>query len=150
MVAFLSLTLVFRCKMPKIKGYPTNPITLGDHLRKKRMDLNITQKRVSEILQTTEDTITYWENGRSKPQSSYYKRIFNFLGYFPFDRKKFSFGTEVFYARMISGFTLKELSALTGLSSDGLYYIERGLRNPRPLSIEKLIPFIESQFNLLA
>ena len=60
-----------------------NPQTLGEHIKRRRIDLGWTQKKVAEILHVTDDTITYWEVGRSKPRASYYCRIIQFLGYLP-------------------------------------------------------------------
>jgi len=39
------------------KGYPINPKTIGEHIRKKRMDLRLMQKEVAKIIGVTESTI---------------------------------------------------------------------------------------------
>jgi len=58
---------------------------LGDHIKVKRKYLGLYQKDVAEIIGVSEDSITYWENKRSKPQKRYYSKIIQFLGYSPFD-----------------------------------------------------------------
>ena len=42
-------------------SYPSNPISLGEKIRKRRMDLKLLQKDVAEICEVTEDSIANWE-----------------------------------------------------------------------------------------
>ncbi|MGZ3835904.1 MAG: helix-turn-helix transcriptional regulator, partial [Mucilaginibacter sp.] len=63
------------------------PQTLGEHIKKIRIDKGLLQKEVAEILSVSEDTITYWENGRSQPQVHFYPAIISFLGYYPFSQE---------------------------------------------------------------
>src|SRR5690606_30970241 len=65
--------------------YPTFPETLGQHIRKRRMDLGLFQKDIAEIVGTSIDSITFWENGRAQPQIHFFPKIISFLGYYPFD-----------------------------------------------------------------
>jgi len=46
-----------------LAGYPTNPVTIGDHIRKRRMDLGLLQREVAEIIGVTESSIWNWEHG---------------------------------------------------------------------------------------
>ena len=48
-------------------GYPVNPKTIGEHLRKKRMDNRLMQSEVAGIIGVSEESIWNWENGRTKP-----------------------------------------------------------------------------------
>ncbi len=66
---------------PEFKRLPVN--TLGDHLRKRRKELGLFQKDVAIILKISEDSLTYWENGRAKPQKKHHATIIEFLGYSP-------------------------------------------------------------------
>jgi len=70
---------------PKSACYPSEPVTIGEHIRKKRMDLKLLQSDVARIIKVSEDCITYWENNRSIPQINYYPQIIEFLGYCPFE-----------------------------------------------------------------
>jgi len=47
-------------KVPKPLNinYPVNPSTIGEHLRKRRYDLSLTQVQVAKIIGVTEDSIT--------------------------------------------------------------------------------------------
>ena len=48
-------------------GYPVNPKTIGEHIRKKRMDCRRMQSDVANIIGVSEESIWNWENGRTKP-----------------------------------------------------------------------------------
>ena len=47
-------------------GYPINPKTIGEHMRKKRMDKRLMQSEVANIIGVSEESIWNWENGRTK------------------------------------------------------------------------------------
>jgi DNA-binding transcriptional regulator YiaG len=79
----LVVSLTFAQKRPLPDKYPIEPKTIGEHIRKRRMDLKMTQKELSKQFGVSEDTITYWEVGRSKPQKKFYSRIISFLKYTP-------------------------------------------------------------------
>ena len=61
-------------------GYPVRPITVGEHIRKKRMDLGLLQREVAEIIGVTESSIWNWEHG-TEPELQYKSSIIIFLGY---------------------------------------------------------------------
>jgi len=63
-----------------LAGYPTNPVTIGDHIRKRRMDLGLLQREVAEIIGVTESSVWNWEHG-VEPEQHYNPKIIKFLGY---------------------------------------------------------------------
>ncbi|MGR3221007.1 MAG: helix-turn-helix domain-containing protein [Candidatus Anammoxibacter sp.] len=65
-------------------GYPANPKTIGEHMRKKRMDNRLMQSEVANIIGVSEESIWSWENGRTKPSKKNLKIINNFVSaYYP-------------------------------------------------------------------
>ena len=93
-------------------SYPDNPKTIGDHRRKKRLDLKLLQKDVAKIFNVSEDCITYWETNRSEPQIKYYPRIIKFLGYCPFKVDLSTFEGRVIAYRYLNGLSLKYFGKL--------------------------------------
>ena len=73
-----------RSEKPKPKGYPLEPKTLGDHIRKHRMDLKLFQHQVAEQLGVDKSTIHNWERNFNTPDTRLVPRIIEFLGYSPF------------------------------------------------------------------
>ena len=73
----LNLTI----KRPKThpKGYPLEPGTLAEKIRRHRMDLGLFQRDVARFVGVKTDTVTLWENGRTKPTRENLKRIEQFL-----------------------------------------------------------------------
>jgi DNA-binding XRE family transcriptional regulator len=76
---FCSVVLV--AKKPKSEAYPTSLDTLGDHLRKRRLNLGMLQRQVAEVLGVDTTTITNWEKNRCSPSARMLPRIWRFLGF---------------------------------------------------------------------
>jgi transcriptional regulator with XRE-family HTH domain len=64
-------------------GYPTARRTLGDHLRARRMDLELTQLEVAARLGVTRESVDNWERDVHPPKGMYRKAIHDFLRYRP-------------------------------------------------------------------
>ncbi|MBI3783979.1 MAG: helix-turn-helix domain-containing protein, partial [Deltaproteobacteria bacterium] len=68
---------------PKNPAYPVEVRTLGDHLRKRRLDLGLLQREVAEHLGVDSDSICHWETGYGEPKVHLVPRIIDFVGYIP-------------------------------------------------------------------
>ena len=73
-----------RAAKPK-EGYPKQLNTLGDHIRARRIGLQLRQKDVARQIGVTKSTVQFWENGRVEPAVRSHSRILLFLGYDPLD-----------------------------------------------------------------
>lgn len=78
---FCDITL--KAPKPLSSQYPQTLTTLGDHLRKKRLDLKLIQRDVAKMLEVETDTVTYWETNRVEPSPAFIPKIIDFLGYVP-------------------------------------------------------------------
>jgi transcriptional regulator with XRE-family HTH domain len=79
-VAFLPFVPIqLKCLKPQ-ERLPL-PITLGEHVRKRRQELGLTLKAVGELLETDERSIINWEKGRTVPKVYRLPAIIRFLGY---------------------------------------------------------------------
>jgi transcriptional regulator with XRE-family HTH domain len=67
----------------KPKGYPENPQTLAEHLRRRRMDLGITEKEAARRFGANQASLINWEKGRTEPAVRFLPRIIAFLGFDP-------------------------------------------------------------------
>ncbi|WP_298266864.1 helix-turn-helix transcriptional regulator [Geobacter sp.] len=126
-------------KQPLI-GYPEYPLTLGEHIRKKRMDLGLLQREVAEIIGVTESSIWNWEHG-VEPVLQYNPKIINFLGYIPFDCPDDTIGWLAWYKK-VSGLTLIELGKQMGRHPDQLQDWLSGERKPFNKSLERIEQFL--------
>jgi DNA-binding XRE family transcriptional regulator len=65
-------------------GYPASPETLGDHLKKKRLDLGLNKKQAGQEIGVDETTVYNWENSRTVPALRLMPSLGRFIGYAPY------------------------------------------------------------------
>ncbi|WP_373417364.1 helix-turn-helix domain-containing protein [Mucilaginibacter phenanthrenivorans] len=99
-------------KKPQTKAYNPHPQTLGEHIKKRRIEANILQKDVAAIIGVSEDSVTYWENERSAPQVQHYPNIIRFLGYYPFDHETKSIAGKLKQVRYCLGLSFEACGEL--------------------------------------
>lgn len=64
-------------------GYREEPKTLGEHLKKRRLDLKLRQKDVAGELGVSKQTYENWEGGIHGPEFRHFPGVIRFLGYDP-------------------------------------------------------------------
>ena len=72
-----------RAKKRRISGIPANPKTIGEHIRKVRLERGLLQKDLAKILKVSEDSISKWENNKNRPRKSQFSKIEDFLNCIP-------------------------------------------------------------------
>jgi DNA-binding transcriptional regulator YiaG len=70
-------------RVPLPRSYPQVLATVGDHLRKWRLDLGLLQREVAERLGVDHCTVTNWELNRTKPALRFLPGSINLLGFDP-------------------------------------------------------------------
>jgi len=139
--------LVLKAKKPVNTAYPKELVTLGDHLRKVRLDKGMSQPQVSLILNTSTDMVTNWELNRNEPTPKFAKLIIEFIGYVPFSLENASLGKRIYYARLMSGMTQDQISKEIGCDESNLRNIELDIRKPGVELNKKIGDFINRVFN---
>ncbi len=94
------------------------PVTLSDHLRRRRLELGLYQKDVAAEIGVTASTIWNWEHGWSVDQR-YLPRIIGFLGYNPIPRPEDALEQLAWY-KQVNGLTLEQLGAEMGRDQEQL------------------------------
>jgi len=119
-------------------SYPKNPKTVGEHLRKKRMELKLLQSDLAKILGVSTDCVTYWENNRSKPQIQHYPAIQLFLGYslVKVNEKKFEGRLRAY--RWRKGLSHKRLGEMLGVDASTVGSWEKGESFPSAGNLKEL------------
>jgi transcriptional regulator with XRE-family HTH domain len=130
-----------------LRGYPEFPITVGEHIRKKRMDLGLLQREVAEIIGVTESSIWNWEHG-TEPELHYNPNIIRFLGYIPFDCPDDTVGRLAWYKRA-NGLTLNELGQQMQRHPDQLQEWLSATRIPFRKSQDRIEQFLKNQKTFL-
>lgn len=67
------------------------------------------------LIGVSEDSITYWENGRSVPQIQHMPKIIQFLGYYPFPRDMKTLSDKIKTYRHLNGLTQKKFGKEIGV-----------------------------------
>jgi len=124
---FCHVTL--RGQKPLPKAYPRALCTIGDHLRKRRLDLGLLQREVAERLGVNEATVTNWELNRTSPALWFLPAIVRCLGYVPWSADG-SIGQRLLSYRRERGLSQSALARLLGIDPGTLGRWERGLRVP--------------------
>src|SRR3990172_860195 len=83
---FIALLQFVPIKLKSLNPKETDfePRTLGAHLRRRRLEMKLTQKEVADQLGVVPWTVLNWEKGRTQPLIKFIPAIVGFLGYDPF------------------------------------------------------------------
>ncbi len=65
------------------KGFILKPESLGQHLRSRRLLLNLTQEQAANRLNTLREHYERWERDEVAPTASFWPRLIGFLGQYP-------------------------------------------------------------------
>ena len=99
--------LAITLKALKLKDTDFEPRSLGDHVRKRRLELRVSQKEVARRLGWSWRTVFNWEKGKTKPAMEFIPAIIGFLGYDPFPEAA-SLSGRLAAVRRANGWTIKK------------------------------------------
>jgi DNA-binding XRE family transcriptional regulator len=64
-------------------GYPRRLETIGDHLKKRRLDIGLNRREAAARIGADPDTMRNWEEGQTKIETRSIPAIIRFIGYNP-------------------------------------------------------------------
>lgn len=110
-------------------GYPRGINTLGDHLRKRRLDLGLLQREVAERIGVDPATVTNRELRHVAPEFRWLPAIIDFLGYDPRPRPA-TIRQALIRHREGQGLSQRAFADQLGVDPSTLAKWERGRRVP--------------------
>lgn len=119
-----------RAEKPRSTAYPREPKTLGDHLRKRRLDLGLLQKDVATEIGVDLKTLCNWERQRTEPEIRFLPAIFRFLGTDP-RPLRVTFPERLRAARTALGLSQKALAWRLRIDPGTVARWEAGRGRPR-------------------
>jgi DNA-binding XRE family transcriptional regulator len=131
-------------KLLKPRPYKEQPDTLGEHLRKRRIELGLFQKDVAQRLQVNEWTYLGWEHDRRKPSVRFWPRITSFLEYDPLPTAG-TLGERIKAKRWELGLSQRMLSKLLGVDHGTVRCWEKGEWVPYGKMLFKIRQFVEAK-----
>jgi len=121
-------------------SYPAELSSLGDHLRKRRLDLGLLQSEAAVQIGVTADCVSEWEGGRSRPDAPLVPKVMDFLGYCPYIPPK-TFAEWLRMAREGFGLSQAALARALGIDKGNVSQWERDQTRPWPRTVARLRKF---------
>jgi len=144
--------IIPKAQKPPSALYPKRLKTLGDHLRKRRLDLKLQQKEVAKKLGVSETSIYNWENNQTSPFLYFIPEIIKFLGYVPDYTYIISdnalvktLGEKIVTSRRLLSLTQKEVAHRLGIDPSTLARWEKDKSKPS----EKVRKLLDNIFTSL-
>lgn len=130
---------------PRNPAYPEDLVTLGDYLRKTRLDRSMTQPEVARLLGVTTETVIGMELNRYEPRPRTAQKVIEYLGFIPT-----LYGTDLKgklrLARMVAGMTQEEVAGKIGCDESTIRNVELGKRKIQARVLNLICGFIDSSF----
>jgi transcriptional regulator with XRE-family HTH domain len=125
-VALLFSDVTPSAKKPISEAYPKTLKTIGDHLRKRRLDSKLYQKHVAKAIGVDTLTICNLKNNLTTPRLYLMPRICHFLGHNPLQGNPTTLGEKIKQYRIQKGLSLRKLAKILGVDPATLARWERG------------------------
>ncbi|MFN0316761.1 MAG: helix-turn-helix domain-containing protein [Burkholderiales bacterium] len=113
---------------------------MGDHLRKRRLELGLLQRELAEQLGINVQSLRNWEQHRSNPKVYLIPRIVDFLGYAPLETPR-TFAETLRTYRRGAGLSQERLAKLARIDESTIAKWERGDTRPMASTLRRLRRF---------
>lgn len=135
---------ILKAVRPLPAAYPSELKSIGDHIRKRRLDLGLLQRDVAERIGVSETTVWDWENNRS-PKIRLMPRVIEFLGYVPaVNASGYGLSERIRTARMKLGLSRRRLADQLGVDEGTVQSWEHGRKPTMPRHREAIEDFLDS------
>jgi transcriptional regulator with XRE-family HTH domain len=112
--------------LKQIKGFPDEPQTIGEHLKKRRIELGLKQTELANLLGVHRGSIQLWERGVGEQGVRSLASIIRLLGYVPFECGGTP-GGRLSFLRRCCGKTQEEFAEMNGCSPQSIWRWESDL-----------------------
>jgi len=124
--------VTLRGRKSRPAGYPEDPRSLGEHLRRARLDRRLPQRQVAAAIGCSQASLANWEMGHRAPEARFLPGILAFLGYDPRPEPA-TLGGQLRAAREAEGLSEAALARRLGLDPGTVGVWERDeVRRPYP------------------
>jgi site-specific DNA recombinase len=106
---------------------PTELNTVGDHIRRRRLERKLLQREVAELIGVTAGAVFAWEGNTAAPELRYMPAIIDFLGYNPVPQPTDA-AEKLVWQRTSQGLSQREAARQAGIDPSTLSRYERNER----------------------
>jgi transcriptional regulator with XRE-family HTH domain len=117
------------------KGDPDNPI------RKRRIELGLSQQKLAARIGVNAATIVRWERGHFHPELKNLRQLTEFLGFNPSAESE-ALPKQLRLYRKIKGLTRKEVASMLKVTESAVFGWETGRRRIRHKYVNNLLELI--------
>ena len=132
-----------RALKPKPSHYPKKLNTLGDHIRSRRLNLDLLQSDVAGKIGVDTTTICNWESNASTPAIRNLPAIIQFLGYNPLPPAQ-TFVERLTSARRVLGVSQRNLALSLGVDPGTWQSWEAGQHKPIGRNVDLIEGFLRT------
>ena len=133
--------LLLQAKVPRTQekpvGYTRYPATIGQHIRRTRIDQGLSRAELAARLSVHPETIRFWETGRTKPAVRLYPWVLAFLGY-DLEGTALTIGAAVLRRRRQLGLSQRELARMLRIAPSTVWRVESRRFGPDRRTLRKL------------
>lgn len=117
---------------PLPEDVPDDPVTLGDHLKRRRYEIGLFQREVADRLGVSKETVQNWETGATEPAVRSVPRILEFLEIdtLPGTEPPVRFPDRLRFERRRRGLTQRKLAHRLGVDESTVRGWEKGEHRP--------------------
>ena len=145
----LPLVLPQNYSAGRVIRIPTEPQTIGDHIRRRRLTLKLLQKDVASQIGVDTTSVFNWEANTSQPDLRFVPAVIGFLGYNPLPPAD-TLGEKLVRHRTVLGMSQKEAARRLGVDPSTLARWERGERQPLGVMLDVVNVFLVSDTGALS
>jgi transcriptional regulator with XRE-family HTH domain len=128
--------------------YPRELRSIGDHVRKTRLDRGLLQKQVAAQIGVDLATVRNWERGTSVPTLRVLPRVIDFLGHDP-RVSGTTFAEQLRRTRTAQGLSLVEFTQAVDVDPSTLAGWELGQHRPSGRNIERILTLVGVSLGLI-
>ena len=142
---FAKVPFTLTAKRPKgtnrKKPYPFDPVSLGDFIRKTRLDNGWDIGEAGEMIGTSTLNIGNWESNRNEVSLEFRPRVYAFIGLCPYDAS-FTTVERLKERREYFGLTIKKLAEILEVDPNTVSAWERRICKPGRKGLMKINQFL--------
>jgi transcriptional regulator with XRE-family HTH domain len=109
-----------------------NPQTIGEHLKNKQIELQITQNEMARRIGVDPENIINWKLRGRQPHITFYPKIIEFLGYNPVQVDTSTIAGRIKKYRIEHGLSQRAFAELSGLDESSICVWEKNEKQPLP------------------